>query len=228
MTRKRKRDEEPSVDSAVEASESIETPTTVSKPTSKIMAKIPEGGEVETVPDSEPSSPKMEVEEQTQTDETTKPEEREVEIQLCAEVSSVSLDEHEQERTDSRNSERDGSAHVSCVEMECMEIDHSPPRSPMHIDRKVPIEDLTREFTPHGTVEPSVVGTEDTASEAPAVEMEDSFDPNTIDAQSFYGTAAAPFRTYGNNKPRVSAPAKLEGGTNGEGPGDIETAPLEA
>ena len=39
------------------------------------MAKIPEGGEVETVPDSEPSSPKMEVEEQTQTDETTKPEE---------------------------------------------------------------------------------------------------------------------------------------------------------
>jgi len=216
VTRKRKRDEERSVDSTIEASESRETPITTSKPTSKATTEIPDGGEVETIPDSEPSSPKMEVQEQTQTDETTKPEEQEVEIQLCAEVSSVSLDEHDQE----------GSARASHVVMEGMEIDRSPPSSPMRVDREVHIEDLTGESTYHGNVEPSVVGTEDTAPEAPAVEMEDSFNAGTIDARYFYATGATPSRTYGKKKSRVSAPAKLEGGSHGgDMGGDVEIVP---
>ena len=221
LTRKRKRDEELSIDSAIEASESRETPTTTSKPASKATTEVSERGEVEIIPDSEPSSPKREVEEETQTDETTKPEEQEVETQLCAEVSSVSLDEHEQEGPGSRNDEQDGSVHVHRMEVECMDIDKSPPGSPMHVDREVHIEDLTGESTPHGTVEPSVVGTEDTAPETPPVEVEGPTDPGAINVKSFYGTAAAPSRTYGNKKPRVSAPAKLEGGL-----GDVGTVPL--
>ena len=175
---------------------------------------------MDTVPDSEPSSPKMEVEEQTQTDEATKPEEQEVETQLCAEVSSVSLDEHDQERLDSRTCERDGSVHVS--RPEGMEIDDSPPNSPMHVDREVHIEDLTGESTPHGSAEPSLVGTEDTAPEAPVMEMEDPLDPDAIDPRSFY---AAPSRTYGSKKPRASAPAKLEGGSGKLG--NAEIVPLQ-
>ena len=221
VTRKRKRDEELSVDSVIEASQSRETPTTTSKPTSKATTEAPEGGEVETIPDSEPSSPKMEVEEQTQTDETTKPEEQEVEIQLCAEVSSVSLDGPEQEGTDSRDGGQGGPVHVSH-----MEVDDSPPMSPMHVDREVHIEDLTRESTPHGTAEPSSVGTEDTAPEAPAVEMEDSTDPSAIGVESFYGTAAAISRTYGNKKLRASTPAELEGGLHKDS-GDVEIVPPE-
>ena len=228
VTRKRKRDEELSVDSAIEASESRETPTTTSKPTSKATTAVPEGDEVETIPDSEPSSPKMEVEEQTQTDETTKPEEQEVEIQLCAEVSSVSLDEHEQEGSDFQRGERDGSARASRVVVEGMEIDHSPPNSPMHVDREVHIEDLTGESTPHGNVEPSVAGTEDTAPEAPAVEMEDLFDADPVDVESFYGPGVAHSRTYGKKKSRISAPAKLEGGSHGgDLGGDVEIVPYK-
>jgi len=225
VTRKRKRDEELSVDFAVEASESRGTPTTTSKPTSKATTAAPEGGEMDTVPDSEPSSPKMEVEEQTQTDEATKPEEQEVETQLCAEVSSVSLDEHDQERLDFRNGVRGGSVHVS--RPEGMEIDDSPPSSPMHVDREVHIEDLTGESTPHEGAEPSVVGTEDAVLGASAMEVEvDSHDPGAIDTRSFYGTTAAPSRTYGNKKPRASTPAKLGGGSQGE-LGGVETVPLE-
>ena len=224
VTRKRKRDEELSVDSAIEVSESRETPTTTSKPASKATTEAPEGDGVETVPDSEPSSPKIEAEEQTQTDETTKPEEQEVEIQLCADVSSVSLDEHEREGPGSHNDGQGGFVHVPRMEVECMEIDASPPSSPMHIDREVHIEDLTGETTPHGPVEPSVVGTEDTAPEVPPVEMEDPSDPSAINVNSFYGTAAATFRTY-SKQPRVSAPAKLEGGPHGGDLGDVEIVP---
>jgi len=185
---------------------------------------------METVPDSEPSSPKMEVEEQTQTDETAKPEEQEVEIQLCAEVSSVSLDEHEQEGSDIRNGERDGSIHESRVAGEGMEIDDSPLNSPIHVCREVHIEDLTEEPTPYGTVEPPVVGTTHPAPDTPqAMEIEDSFDPDAVDPQTFYGAAVTPsLRTYGKTKPRVSAPAKLEGGSRGgDLGGDIEIVPLK-
>ena len=206
-------------------SESRETPTTTSKPTSKATTEAPEGDGVEIVPDSEPSSPKMEAEEQTQTDETTKPEEQEVEIQLCADVSSVSLDEHEREGPGSHNDEQDGFVNVSRTEVECMEVDASPPSSPMHIDREVHIEDLTGESTPHGPVEPSVVGTEDTAPEAPPVEMEDPSDSGAINVNSFYGTATAPLRTYSNKKPHVSAPAESEGGPHRGDLGDIEIVP---
>ena len=225
-TRKRKRDEELSIDSAIEASESRETPTTTSKPASKAVTEVLEGGEIEIIPDSEPSSPKMEVEEQTQTDETTKPEEQEVETQLCAEVSSVSLDEHDKEGPGSRNGEQVGSVSVP-HKVDYMEIDNSPPRSPMPVDRAVLIEDLTGEPTPHGSAEPSVEGTEDSAPEAPPVEMEDPSDPDAINVKSFYGIAAAPSRTYGNRKPRVSVPAELEGGLHGGDLGNIEIDPLK-
>ena len=223
MTRKRKRDEELSVDFAIEASESRETPTTTSNPASKTTTEVPEGDEVEIIPDSEPSSPKME---QTQTDETTKPEEQEVEIQLCAEVSSVSLDEHEQ-RPGSRNDEQGGSVHMFPMDVECLEIENSPPNSPMAVDREVHIEDLTGESTPHGTVEPSAVETEDAALEVPPVEMEGPPDPGAIDPGSFYGTVIAPSRTYGNKKPRVSASAELEGDPHGGDLSGVEIAPLK-
>ena len=172
------------------------------------------------MPDLGSSSSVVEVEEQTQTDDTTKPEEQEVESQLCAEVSSVSLDEHEQERSDSRRGERDDSAHASCVVGEGMEIDDSPLSSPMRMDFDVPIKDLTRESTPQ-TGKPPVAGTEDTASDTPAydVEME-------VDAQTFYGEARPPYRPRSKKKSRVSAPAKLEGCSNGGdsgGDGEVTT-----
>lgn len=195
VTRKRKRDAELSVDSGIEASEARATPT----PTTASK--------------------------QTQTDENTKPEEQEVETQLCAEVSSVSLDEHEQEASGFRDGERGGSAKISLLEEEGMEIDDSTPNSPMHVDREVHIEDLTEESTPHGTTEPSVAGTEDTAPEAPAVEVEDSTDVGAVPVQTFYGNEAAPSRTYASKKPRVSAPAKLEGPQEGD-LGDAETVSL--
>ena len=224
MTRKRKREEELLADSAIEAPELRETPTTTSKPTSKATTAIPEGGEAETIPDSRPPSPGMEVEEQTQTDETTKPEEQEVETQLCAEVSSVSLDEHEQEGPDFRKGERNVFVRASGLVGEYMEIDDSPLNSPMHVDREVQIEDVAGESTPQGTTEPSVLGTEDTTPDAPVVDMEDSIDVGPIDVQAFYGTG--PSRTPGKRKPRASAPAKLEGGGGGES-GGSETAPLK-
>ena len=221
MTRKRKRDEELSVESAIEASESRETPTTTSKPTSKATTEIPGVGETDLVPDSRPSSPRMEVEEQTQTDETTKPEEQEVESQLCADVSSVSLDERDQEGSDHRKGMRDDPTHVSCMVEEAMEIDDSPLNSPMHVDRAVHIEDLTGESTPHGTTHPSVVDTEDTVPDVPAMDMEDS-----VDAQTFYGTGVTSLKAYSKRKPRVSAPAKLESCSNRRDPGgDVEITP---
>ena len=223
MTRKRKRDEEHLIDSVIEASELGQTPTTTSKPTSKAATEVPEGGQIETVPGSESSSPKMEVEEQTQTDETTKPEEQEVEIQLCAEVSSVSLDEREQDGPDSRKGEQDDS-----VVEEVMEIDDFPPASPMRVDRQVHIEDHTEEPTSHGTVEPSAIGTEDTGPNTPVVEMEDSFDDGTVNAEAFYATAKTLPRTYDKRRPRVSAPAKMEGGSEGgDLGGNIEPVPLQ-
>jgi len=210
VTRKRKRDEELSVDSAIEASELRETPSTTSKPTSKVTTEISGVSEIEIVLDSRSSSPRMEVEEQTQTDETTKPEEQEVESQLCADVSSVSLGEHEQEGSD----DREGAG-------EAMEIDDSPLTSPMHVDLAVPIEDLTRESTPHGTVLPSVAETGDTVPNVPAVDMEDP-----VGVQAFYGTKETSPKTYGKRGPRVSAPAKLQSGPNGGDPGgDIEITP---
>jgi hypothetical protein len=74
---------------------------------------------------------------------------------------------------------------------------------------------LTASSTPHGSCGPSVVGASDTAPEAPTVEMEDSFDPGAIDKRSLYGPAVASSRTYGNKKPRASAPANLEGDFHG-------------
>ncbi|KAF9777986.1 hypothetical protein BJ322DRAFT_1114528 [Thelephora terrestris] len=217
-TRKRKRDEELSI----EASESRDTPTTTSKPTSKAATEVPDGGEVEIIPDSEPSSPKMELEEQTQTDETTKPEEQEVEIQLCAEVSSVSLDEHEGSHI--RKLEQGDSAHTSCVDEEDMEVDNSAPASPMPLDREVQIEDLTTNLTPLGSTEPSVACDDDNNS---TVEMEDLFNPGAVPPENFYGSSTIPPRTYGK-KPRVSAPGKLEGGSHGDlGGGDVGIIPLE-
>ena len=199
VTRKRKRDEELSVDSTIEPSEPGETPITASKPASEATTEVP--------------------------DEAAKPEEQEVENQLCAEVSSVSLDEHEQEASDFRNGERGGSANASLLEEEGMEIDNSTPNSPMHVDREVHIEDLTRESTPHGTAEPSVAGTEDTTPEAPVVEIEDSTDANAVPVRTFYGNEAAPSRTYTNKKPRASPPAKLEGPQEGD-LGSAEIVPL--
>jgi hypothetical protein len=186
VTRKRKRDEELSVNSTVETSKLRGSPITASKPASETTTEVP--------------------------DEAAKPEEQEVENQLCAEVSSVSLDEHEQEASDFRNGERGGSANPSVLEGEGMEVDDSTPNSPMHVDREVHIEDLTRESTPHGTVEPSVAGTEDTTPEAPAVEIEDVTDADAIPVRSFYGNEVAPSRTYTSEKPRAPTPAKSEGG----------------
>ena len=200
VTRKRKRDEELSADSTIEVSKLRETPITASKPASEATTEVP--------------------------DEAAKPEEQEVENQLCAEVSSVSLDEHEQEASDSRNSKRGGSAKPSLLEDEGMEIDNSTPNSPMHVDREVHIEDLTRESTPHGTTEPSVAGTEDTTTEAPAVEIEDSTDADAIPVQTFYGNETAPFRTYASKKPHPSAPAEPEGVPREGDPGDAEKVPL--
>ena len=219
-TRKRKRDEELSVDSAIEASESRETPTTASKPTSKATTEVLGVEEIEITPESRPSSPRMEIEEQTQTNETTKPEEQEVESQLCADVSSVSLDEREQEGSDHRNGVRDDPMCMPCAVEEAMEIDDSPLSSPMHVDRVVHIEDLTGEFTPHGTTQPSVVDPEDTAPDVPTVGMEGS-----VDSRSFYGTGGALPKTYGSRKPRISASVKLESCSNGGDPdGDHEIA----
>ena len=213
LTRKRKREEE----LFVEASESRETPTVASKSTSKATTETPEGGEIETIPDSEPSSPRMEFEEQTQTDETTKPEEREVEIQLCAEVSSVSLDEHE----GTRNYDQDDLSRTSRGDEEGMEIDNSPPASPMPVDREVRIEDSSE-------IVESSVRAKATASEAPSVEMEDSVDLNAIPVEGFYGSKPAPSRTYNQRKSRASASGKLEGGSNGgDQGGTIETTPLK-
>lgn len=223
MTRKRKRDEELSVDSVIEASELRETPTTTSKPTSKATTtEIPGVSEMEIIPGSR-SSPRMEVEveEQTQTDETTKPEEQEVESQLCADVSSVSLGEHEQEGSDHQDGVRDDPMHMPCAVGDAMEIDDSPLVSPMHVDRAVHIEDLTGDSTPHGIAQPSVIETDDAVPDLSTVDMEDS-----IDARAFYGTGVASPKTYGKRKPRVSAPAKLESGSNGEDPGgDSEITP---
>ena len=209
MTRKRKRDEELSVDSAIEASELRETPTTTSGSASKATTEILGVSETEIVPGSRSSSPRMEVEEQTQADETTKPEEQEVESQLCADVSSVSLGEHEQEGSD----HQEGG--------EAMEIDDSPLVSPMHVDRAVHIEDLTGESTPHGTAQPFVVETEDTAPDLPAVDME-----GPVDVGAFYGTEVTSPKTYGKRGPRVSAPDKLESDSNGGDPSaDFEITP---
>lgn len=144
----------------------------------------------------------METGEQTQTDETTKPEEQEVEIQLCAEVSSVSLDEQEFQKY-----ERDDS--VPASHEEGMEIDNSPPASPMPVDREVHIEDSIEESTLLGVVEPSLHA-EDMAPEAPAVEMEDSFDPGTISVRGFYGSGSIPSKTYSKKKPRTPVSGKLE------------------
>jgi hypothetical protein len=167
----------------------------------------------------------MELEEQTQTDETTKPEEQEVEIQLCAEVSSVSLDE--QEGVHFPNCGQDDSSRASHLGEEGMEIDNSPPASPMPVDREVHIEDSIEDPTLLETVEPSV-RTEDVASEAPAVEMEDSFDPDTIPVEGFYGSRPTPTRTYVRKKSRASAPGKLEGISHGgDSGGNIETTPLK-
>ena len=162
----------------------------------------------------------MEVEEQTQTDETTKPEEQEVESQLCADVSSVSLGEYEQEGSDHQDGVRDDPMHMPCAVGEAMEIDDSPLISPMHVDRAVRIEDLTGESTPHGTAQPSVVETGDTAPNVSAVDMEDS-----VDVRAFYGTGVASPKTYGKRGPRVSAPAKLESGSNGNPGGDFGIDP---
>ena len=221
MTRKRKRDEELSVDSAIEASELRETPTTTSKPASKATTEIPGVSEMEIVPGSGSSSPRMEVEEQTQTDDATKPEEQEVESQLCADVSSVSLGEHEQEGSDHQEGVRNDPMHMSCTVGEAMEVDDSPLISPMHVDRAVHIEDLTGESTPHGTAQPSIVETEDTVPDVPAVDMEDS-----VDVHAFYGTGVTYPKSSGKRGSRVSAPAKMESGSNGGDPsGDVETTP---
>jgi len=179
--------------------------------------EVPGGDEVETAQDSEPSGPRMGVGKKTQADETTKSKEQEVETQLFAEVSSVSLNEHEQ-GPGSRNGERDGSGYVFAMEMECFEIDNSPPNSPTVVDREVQIEDLTGESTPHGIAEPPVVKVEDTAPGAPTAEMEDSFDPGANGTRLFYGPTAASPRTYGNKKPRALASANLEGDTRGRVP----------
>jgi len=135
--RKRKRDEELSADSATGASELRGVPTTPSKPTLKAATEIPEEGEVETVTDSEPPRPKMEVEGQTQTDGTTKPEEQEVQDQLCAGVSSVSLDKCEQDASGFLNGKRDGFVHASRASEEGTEVENSPLGSPMHVDREI-------------------------------------------------------------------------------------------
>ena len=163
----------------------------------------------------------MEVEEQTQTDETTKPEEQEVEKQLCTDISTVSLDESEREGSDLRKDERDDSTHMPCAVWEDMEIDDSPSNSPMHVDRAVHIEDFPGESTPHGTAQPSAVGIEDAVPDVPAADVEDS-----VDVQRFYGTVGTSHKADGKRKPRVSAPAKLESGSNGGDPGgDIEVTP---
>lgn len=171
---------------------------------------------METIPDSEPASPSIEFEEQTQTDETAKPEEREVEAQLCADVSSVSLDGHEGSHF--RESE---SAHASLEGEEGMEIDNSPLASPMPIGREVLIEDSIGEPPLLKTIEPSLRA-EDSASEAPTVEMEDSFDSNAIPVEGFYGLGPVP---PSKRKPRASAPGKLEGGPRGGDFGGVETTP---
>ena len=174
---------------------------------------------MEIIPDSEPSSPRMESEERTQTDETTKPEEQEVEIQLCAEVSSVSLDEYE--GIHFRNYDQDNSSRTSRGDEEGMEIDNSPPPSPMPVDREVHIEDSTE------TAEPSI-RVKDMTPDASAVEMEVSFDPGAIPVNEFYGSNPGPSRTYSQRRSRVSAPGKLEGGPNGgDSGGNIETTPLK-
>lgn len=85
----------------------------------------------------------------------------------------------------------------------------------MVVDRKVHIEDLTGESTPHGTVEPPVVAAEDTAPGAPTVEMEDSFDPGANDTRSFYEPIVASPGTYGNKEPRALAPGNLESDSRG-------------
>lgn len=176
---------------------------------------------METIPDSEPLWPDMELEERTQTDEASKPEEREVENQLCVEVSSVSIDDLDESRV--RRGGRDDSTNVSHVDME---VDDSPPVSPMPIDRQVHIEDLFKESTPLGTAEPSAARAEDTAVEPPAVEMEDSFDRDTIPVEGFYGTTTVT-RAYGK-KPRVPAPGKLENGSPGDSGGSgVELTPLK-
>lgn len=163
----------------------------------------------------------MELEEQTQTDETTKPEEQEVESQLCAEVSSVSLDE--QEGSHFWKGEQDDSVRASRVDQEGMEIDNSPPASPMPVDREVHIE----ESTSLEIVEPSILA-EETAPGPPVVEMEDSFDLDTIPVEGFYGSRSIPSKTYGQKKSRASAPGKLEGGSLGaESGGGVKTTPLE-
>lgn len=141
----------------------------------------------------------MELEEQTQTDDTNKPEEREVERQLCVDVGSVSLGEREEPL--SLNGEQDYSALVSHADEEGMEIDGSPPASPMPVDREVHIEE----------VEP-FVRVDDNAPEAPAVVMEDSFNPDTISVEGFYGSGPIPSKTYSKKKSRASSPGKLERG----------------
>ena len=202
-------------------SESRETPTTASKPTSKATTEIPEGGEIETIPDSEPL--RMEFEEQTQTDETTKPEEHEVETQLCAEVSSVSLDE--QEGLHMWKGEQDFSERTLRADKEGMEIDNSPPASPMPVDREVHIEDSIEESTLLETVEPPALA-ENKAPQAPPVEMEDSFDPDTISVEGFYGSGSKPSRTYSKRGPYASPPGKPEGASNeGDSGGDVEITP---
>ena len=163
----------------------------------------------------------MDLEEQTQTDETAKPEEQEVEIQLCAEVSSVSLDE--QEGLHIRGLEQGNSEHMSRADGEEMEIDNSAPASPMPMDQEVHIEDLTRECTPLRAVEPSAVCAEDTT---PTVEMEDLFDSDAVRPEAFYGSSAVPPRAYGKNS-RVLAPGKLEGISRGDSGGDVEITPLK-
>ena len=110
--------------------------------------------------------------------------------------------------------------------IEGMGIDDSTTNSLIHVDREVHIEDLTGESTPHGTTEPSVAGTEDATTEAPAVEMEDSTDIGPIPVQTFYGNEAAPSMIYTSETPRASAPAKLEGGPQEGDLRDAEIVPL--
>ena len=216
LTRKRKRDEERSVDSAVEASESRETPTTTSKPTSKATTEVLHADEMEIISASELTNSILEFEEQTQTDETSKPEEQEVETQLCLDVSSVSLDEHDGSHI--QKGEQDGSIHG-----ESMEIDYSPPVSPMPVDREVPIEDLTGVSTPLRTE------VEDLFSKVPILEIENSLDLDAIPPEGFYGSSAVPSKTYGKKESRISVPGKLENDFHrGESGGDIRTQPLEA
>jgi len=107
------------------------------------------------------------------------------------------------------------------MDEEYMEVDDSPLASPMPIDREVHIEDSVEE----PTLLEAPTYTEDTEPEAPAVEMEVPFDPDTIPPEGFYGLGSVPFGTHSKRKPRASAPGKLEGGSQGDLGGESEATP---